>query len=504
MKKFRLIFVAALAACVVSSVCFAEYGISDYPALHEKQAQFLFELGLFKGTDKGFELDRVASRGEIAVMLTRLLGAESEAIAQNNVSPFTDVPEWCAPHVGWLYKNGYTNGIGDNKYGTDMQTICDNYATFLSRIVYGATIEKPATIAGKTRFYPQLSQERWNSLLTRGDAVEVSVWALESQMGETPETLMQNLIRRNVVTEEKVLAVAPIIYLPDRLHSKLLPEHEVSSETGVTNNHFFQIGTMLYKSAENDKRIVVDTIPAPKSKVWIHLYSTPTADYFYKRIASSDDYEIVKYNSGTNETKTIYSKITDDKNFGLCTQFEVDGNALYWETNNEIFSLNFSNDIVNRFNPKDDIYSFNVLNGNVYFSNMDGDISKKDNGTDNAHIILSMSSRPELREKLNLYPYQVTAFNDSILKFTEILPLGSASGLKIAIVTEYEYNVSNDLLICTSCYIRECESRERNHILKDKNSQFSEERFEIDYQMTMQECAKQRLDSRVKVLKIMP
>ena len=40
----------------------------------EQLAQMLFELGLFRGTDQGFELERSMTRGEAAVMVTRFFG----------------------------------------------------------------------------------------------------------------------------------------------------------------------------------------------------------------------------------------------------------------------------------------------------------------------------------------------------------------------------------------------------------------------------------------------
>ena len=47
-----------------------------YPGDTEAQAQMLYDLGLFRGTEKGFELEQPMTRAEAAVMLTRFLGAE--------------------------------------------------------------------------------------------------------------------------------------------------------------------------------------------------------------------------------------------------------------------------------------------------------------------------------------------------------------------------------------------------------------------------------------------
>ena len=62
-------------------------------------ADSLNQMGLFKGGDKGYDLERTPSRSEAAVMLVRFLGQEDKALtgyANGTYSdPFTDnVPAW--------------------------------------------------------------------------------------------------------------------------------------------------------------------------------------------------------------------------------------------------------------------------------------------------------------------------------------------------------------------------------------------------------------------------
>ena len=56
---------------------------NGYPGDTEAQAQMLSDLGLFRGTEKGFELEKPMTRAEAAAMLTRLLGAEQAALSGN-------------------------------------------------------------------------------------------------------------------------------------------------------------------------------------------------------------------------------------------------------------------------------------------------------------------------------------------------------------------------------------------------------------------------------------
>ena len=102
MKKFvSACLMAGLLTCAAGA---AQVGTIDnnYPGDTEAQAQMLYDLGLFKGTDKGFALEKSMTRAEASVMLTRLLGAEKTALAGNWKHPFTDVPQWADKYVGWL------------------------------------------------------------------------------------------------------------------------------------------------------------------------------------------------------------------------------------------------------------------------------------------------------------------------------------------------------------------------------------------------------------------
>ena len=96
-------------------------------------ADTLKQMDLFSGTEKGYELDRTPTRAEAAVMLVRLLGGEKDATATVRATPFTDVPNWAAPYVGWLYENKLTAGATATTYDTNGSCTAQMYATFLLR-----------------------------------------------------------------------------------------------------------------------------------------------------------------------------------------------------------------------------------------------------------------------------------------------------------------------------------------------------------------------------------
>ncbi len=103
----------------------------------QAQAEMLNKLGLFLGTDKGFELDRSMTRAEAAAMLCRFLGGEAEAPKSAYAVPFTDVPAWAKDAVGWLYHNQLTYGVSSKLYGSSQPVTAQQFAAFLSRALTG-------------------------------------------------------------------------------------------------------------------------------------------------------------------------------------------------------------------------------------------------------------------------------------------------------------------------------------------------------------------------------
>jgi uncharacterized lipoprotein YddW (UPF0748 family) len=128
---FKHILVAILTLCLfVTNISIVE---SKEAGQYVQQAEILKGLGLFLGTEKGFELTRASSRAEAAVMLVRLLGEEQRAVQESNSHPFIDVPIWASSYVGYLYKQGLTVGISNNNYGSNLLISPSEYTTFLLR-----------------------------------------------------------------------------------------------------------------------------------------------------------------------------------------------------------------------------------------------------------------------------------------------------------------------------------------------------------------------------------
>lgn len=202
MKKFvSACLMAGLLTCAAGA---AQVGTIDnnYPGDTEAQAQMLYDLGLFKGTDKGFALEKSMTRAEASVMLTRLLGAEKTALAGDWKHPFTDVPQWADKYVGWLYQNGLTKGVSATLYGSQRNVTCGQYCIFLTRAHLDADSYQGTAFVDNDEVR-QTDEEGF----IRGDAVSLSARLLSTNYAkngdESDRSVAEKLIDDGVFTVEQ-------------------------------------------------------------------------------------------------------------------------------------------------------------------------------------------------------------------------------------------------------------------------------------------------------------
>lgn len=130
-KVMKSMVVGSLAAAMLASGA----GAADFTS----NADVLNSLGLFQGSEAGYDLDRAPDRAESATMLVRLLGKEAEAKAyyeSKSSEQFTDMDgtyEWAKPYVEWLYSQGLTSGATATTFEPGNKCTAQQYATFLMR-----------------------------------------------------------------------------------------------------------------------------------------------------------------------------------------------------------------------------------------------------------------------------------------------------------------------------------------------------------------------------------
>jgi hypothetical protein len=201
----KILTLILIGIMITSIVALAEEDIDQ-----NQQAEELKELGLFKGSDKGFELERPPKRIESAVMLVRLLGKETEVLENEYNHPFNDVPSWADKYIGYMYENGLTKGISEGEFGSDNLTDLKSYSTFVLRTLgYDDSAGDFSWngAADKAQEAGILSEEKLeemkNNSFLRGNMVEVSYNALKTNIKGSSELLIDDLIDMGVVDRSK-------------------------------------------------------------------------------------------------------------------------------------------------------------------------------------------------------------------------------------------------------------------------------------------------------------
>ena len=200
MKRFGK---TLLLLCVLT----AALAVTSMAADFDSRAQELKNMNLFLGSEQGFDLDRAPTRGEAAVMLVRLLGAETEAKDQAAAgaitNPFTDVPAWANPHISWLYTKGLANGMGDGTFGVTLPCSAQNYCTMVLRALgYSDAAGGDFTYANALTF----AQSRglydptfFTGDFLRDDLVAISYQALATDVKGSQDYLLKTLVANGSV-----------------------------------------------------------------------------------------------------------------------------------------------------------------------------------------------------------------------------------------------------------------------------------------------------------------
>ena len=152
-KTIALLLTLCLCAASLMPV-FAATSDDEQPRIpqFEASADLLYALGLFAGTDKGYELEAIPTRLQATVMLIRLLGKEEEALEKTRSHPFTDVPGWGDKYVGYAYEAKLTMGFSSVTFGSDDPCEAKMYLTFLLRALGYSDTKKDFAYNDATAF----------------------------------------------------------------------------------------------------------------------------------------------------------------------------------------------------------------------------------------------------------------------------------------------------------------------------------------------------------------
>lgn len=169
----------------------------------EDAAWTLYHMGLFQGTDTDkegfpvFSLDQAPTRAQGVTMLVRLLGQEKAALDGEWTTPFTDVPEWAAPYVGYAYDKGLTNGTSETTFSASKTISATEYLTLVLRALgYDSKTDfawdSAWTLTDELGITNQVYSAATTSFL-RGDVAWVSAKALSAKEKDSDKTLSDTL-----------------------------------------------------------------------------------------------------------------------------------------------------------------------------------------------------------------------------------------------------------------------------------------------------------------------
>jgi uncharacterized membrane protein YgcG len=182
----------------------------------QNSADALNSMGLFLGTDKGYELDKQLMRSDGITMLVRLLGKEADAKSGKYTHPFTDVLDWAKGYVGYAYENKITKGVNEEGtlFGYSMNMDSAQFLTLVLRTLGytdGAngdfTWDKPYELAKKVGLIATTSDD---GVFTRGEAVEIFWKALGVSAKGASKTFAKELIADGAFTQSAYDAAAKI------------------------------------------------------------------------------------------------------------------------------------------------------------------------------------------------------------------------------------------------------------------------------------------------------
>lgn len=238
----RKLAALTLAVCLCMTLALPA-GAADLSAADSDtlKAEALKAMGLFQGSDQGYELDRAPTRMEAVIMLIRLLGQENDALyGEGYTHPFVDAPGWegASAYLAYAYSTGLTTGADATHFEPEVQASAQMFSTFVLRALGYQDSEQGSV------------WDNWQTLLTngvsvpqdvdmvnflRGDMVSLCYAALDAQVQGTEMTLSEKLVN-DMRLSDLAVRVGRVI----------------TGETVTAGSDLSAIMAYLYASAKDD------------------------------------------------------------------------------------------------------------------------------------------------------------------------------------------------------------------------------------------------------------
>lgn len=281
--------------------------------IYELYAESLNKLGLFQGSEKGYELDKGLTRAEGATIVLRLVADEKEIVKKPlKKYPFTDVPKWADKNIGYLYSVGKVQGISKDKFGSQNNMSAKDFTTFMLRVLryddvigdfnWETSLDKAVEIGLYDDNYRNELESR---KFLRKDAVYIIGKTLKTNLKDSSSPLINNISH----IDKDVLKYATIFYGESTVNKE---------EAGFEDNVAYYGGLNKYKMGFYDDKIYYIEENDPKyNKISIYDIDTKKktySDYYVSNFIIEND-DIYMFASDKNKSnKGLYKSSLKDIN----------------------------------------------------------------------------------------------------------------------------------------------------------------------------------------------
>lgn len=263
----------------------------------------LKELGVFLGSDVGYELDRTPTRLEGLIMLIRLLGKETEAQKlSTEPSVFSDVPKWAIGYTNYAKQQQLTQGLSPTLFGTSDTLTLQQYTTFLLRALqysdskgdftFDSAISKGISVG----MLPGDSSK--TTLFTRSNLAKISYTTLTLNIKQSNTSLAKYLV--NVGSMDETTAIAlQLIPNPAVIDGKTyVLKDPMFYDLGETNASIDVLSSATIQGASKNDVLDHYTTKTSETK---SLITIPTKGY------SNLIFRYITSRTTSNNKVTIYS-----------------------------------------------------------------------------------------------------------------------------------------------------------------------------------------------------
>jgi hypothetical protein len=225
-------------------------------------AEKLYTLGMLAGTGTNpdgsvnFELGASINRAQAVTLIINLLGKYDEATSQTWETPFTDVPGWALPFVGYAYANKITSGTSETTFGSANPVLPKQYLTFvLNALGYEPGVDFTYDKAWEKSDALGFTNGRINAQTTqflRGDAISVTYDSLSAVDKATGKPLFEKLIASGIFTKDLADKVGLGIAPPPVTESKVVADIKAGQKLVEFGDYTWRV-----LSIEGDKALLI-------------------------------------------------------------------------------------------------------------------------------------------------------------------------------------------------------------------------------------------------------